>query len=197
MPRPRPRTAAALAAVALCLACAPGPLAAQQAAAPQPFLVLSQERILTGSATGQALIDEEARARDALRAEARAIDAAFEAEERALTAARADMTPEAFRAEADDFDARVVAARREQDERSDALAQEFDLKRREFYAAAAPVLVSIMEARRAAVILDETSVLLADQAINITDSVIAEIDARNASQTTPPDPAQGEEDQPQ
>lgn len=196
MPRPRPRTAAALVACALAIACATGPSAAQQAA-PQPFLVLSQERILTGSAPGQALIAEEARAREELRTEARAIDAAFEAEERALTAARAGMTPEAFRAEADDFDARVVVARREQDERSDALAQEFDLKRREFYAAVAPVLVSIMETRRAAVILDENSVLLADQAINITDAVIAEIDARSASLTGPTGPEQGEEDQPQ
>lgn len=195
MPRQRSRTAAFVSAAMLAIAVATRPSAAQEAA-PQPFLVLNQERILTGSEAGQALLAEEARARDALRAEARAIDAAFEAEERALTAARAEMTPEAFRAEADDFDARVVLARREQDERSDALAQEFDLKRREFYAAVAPVLVSIMESRRAVVILDENSVLLADQSVNITDAVIAEIDARSASRIDPTS-GQAEEDPPQ
>jgi len=185
--------AAALAALAFC--CAAGPLAAQDAAR-QPFLVLSQERILTGSAAGQALLAEEAEARDALRAEARAIDAAFEAEERALTASRGELAPEVFRERADDFDARVVVARREQDERSDALAQEFDRKRREFYGAVAPVLVSIMERRGADVILDENTVLLADQAVNITDAVIAEIDARDGSETTPraPETGPGEED---
>ncbi len=186
------RSAAAALAISALAAVAP---AAQEAAAPQPFLVLSQERILTGSESGQALLAEEARARDDLRAEARAIDAAFEAEERALTAARADMAPEEFRAKADDFDARVVAARSEQNDRSDALAQEFDRRRREFYAAAAPVLVSIMERRRASVILDETSVLLADQSINVTDAVIAAIDARDPAETGRPEPDQ--EDQPQ
>ena len=65
-------------------------------------------------------------------------------------------------------EARAREIGRYRDERSDALAQEFDQKRREFYAAAAPVLVSIMEARRAAVILDETTVLLADQALLVT-----------------------------
>jgi Skp family chaperone for outer membrane proteins len=189
-----PRRAGGLAAT-FAAVCAFGPLAAQEAVS-QPFLVLSQERILTGSATGQSLLAEEARARDALRAEARAIDAAFEAEERALTASRSELTPEEFRARADDFDARVVVARREQDERSDALAQEFDQKRREFYAAVAPVLVSIMEGRQADVILDENTVLLADQEINITDAVIAEIDARDRSETTPAQPGPGEGDQP-
>jgi len=190
----RQRGAAALAAAALAIGCAAGPVAAQDAAR-QPFLVLSQERILTGSAAGQAILAEESRARDALRAEARAIDAAFEAEERALTASRGDLSPEAFRARADDFDARVVVARREQDERSDALAQEFDRKRREFYGAVAPVLVSIMERRRADVILDENTVLLADQAVNITDAVIAEIDARDGPEATPqtPETSPGEE----
>lgn len=180
----RPRNGGVLAAT-LVMAFAIAPLGAQEAG-PQPFLVLSQERLLTGSEAGRALLDEEARARDALRAEARAIDAAFEAEERALTASRSDLTPEDFRARADDFDARVVVARREQNERSDALAQEFDQKRREFYAAVAPLLVAIMERRRAEVILDENTVLLADQAINITDAVIAEIDAAGRPESQGP-----------
>ena len=76
---------------------------------------------------------------------------------------------------------RVVAARREQDERSAALAAEFDRRRRQFYARVAPILVELMDRYRAQAIFDENSVLLADQALNITAAVIAEIDARAAA----------------
>ncbi len=75
---PRPRRSAATSG-----------LAAQEAPR-SPFLVLNQERLLTGSERGQALLAEEEAARDALRAEARAIETAFEAEEQRLTEQRAD-----------------------------------------------------------------------------------------------------------
>jgi Skp family chaperone for outer membrane proteins len=163
------------------------------------FLFLNQERILTDSLAGQALLAEEAEARDRLRAEARAIEQAFEAEERALTEARATMEPEAFRDLADDFDTRVVQARSDQDARSASLASQFDQRRRQFYADVAPVLVGILERFEAVAIFDESSVLLADQSLNITDAVIEEIDARAAgadtpAEATPPDAgAPGEE----
>jgi Skp family chaperone for outer membrane proteins len=150
---------------------------AQQAAAHSGFLILSQERILTGSNAGQKLLDEEVAARDTLRVEARATDRAFAEEERELTELRAEMEPDEFRTRADDFDARVVRARRDQDERSTALAREFDRKRRQFYASVAPVLVALMDRYGASAIFDETSVLLTDQSVNITEAVIAEIDA--------------------
>ena len=72
----------------------------------------------------------------------------------------------------------MVAARREQDERSAALAAEFDRRRRQFYAQVAPILVELMARYRAQAIFDENSVLLADQGLNITAAVIAEMDAR-------------------
>ena len=62
------------------------------------FLFINQERLLTGSQRGQALLAEEEAARDRLRAEARAIDSAFEAEERELTDAARELDPEEFRA---------------------------------------------------------------------------------------------------
>ncbi len=170
--------------VALLLAPAAG--AQQQPPAPRPsFLVLNQERILTGSMAGQALLSEEEAARDRLRTEARDIDAAFEAEEQRLTDLRPTLEPPQFRELADDFDARVVAARREQDARSSALAQEFDQRRRAFYAEVAPVLVALMSRYGALAILDENSVLLADQTLDITDAVIAEIDAAGAPDAVP------------
>lgn len=155
----------------------PGAPAHAQAAPALPILVVNQERLLTGSRRGQALLAAEEAARDALRAEARAIDSAFEAEERELTEARARLDAEEFRALADAFDERVVTARRDQDARAAALAQEFDAGRRRFYAEVAPLLVRLMDRYGAQAILDENTVLMAAQELNITEAVIAEIDA--------------------
>lgn len=158
-------------------------LAAQE---PQPssFLVINQERILSGSETGKKLLAEEEQARDALRTEARAIDSAFEAEEQLLTELRATLSVEEFRAKADDFDARVVKARQDQDARSSSLAQDLDRRRRQFYAVVGPILVTLMGRYQAQAIFDENSVLVVDEMLNITENVIAEIDAQ-AAQAVP------------
>jgi Skp family chaperone for outer membrane proteins len=166
-------------ALALALALVPVPAPAQ-APPPPPFLIINQESLLTGSRTGQEILSDEERQRDALRTEARALDASFEAEERQLTEERPTMPAEEFRKLSDAFDGRVVEARRQQDERANALAQEFDQRRRAFYARVAPILVMLMDRFQAKAIFDETSVLLADQSLNITEAVIAEIDARAA-----------------
>lgn len=134
--------------------------------------------MLTDSAAGREILAEEDRQRDVLRSEARELDRSFEEEERRLTEQRPTLAPEEFRRLSDEFDARVVQARRDQDNRANVLAQEFDLRRRQFYGQVAPILVSIMDRYGAKAIFDETSVLLADQSLNITQAVIAEIDAR-------------------
>lgn len=195
---------AALIGSALSLSLGAAPIAAQQAqtgfespGAPLPnrFLFINQERLLTESRAGQQLIAEEEAAREALRREARSIDAAFEAEEQSLTEQRAALTAPEFRALADDFDERVVAARREQDARSAVLAQGFERRRRQFYVTVAPILVDMMERLDAQAIFDENSVLLADQTLNITEAVIAEIDA--AGTPVPDEPADAPEPDPE
>lgn len=170
------RRFAAAATLGACLLVLP---AAAQSPRP-PFLYLNQERVLTGSERGRALLADEEAARDGLRAEARRIEAAFEAEERRLTDQRATLDPAEFRARSNDFDARVVKARADQDARAAALAQEFDQTRRRFYADVAPILVGVMERAGALAIFDETTVLIADQSLNITDEVIAAIDGARA-----------------
>jgi Skp family chaperone for outer membrane proteins len=176
-------------ALALAAVAAPGGPTRAQVAVDSPFLIINQERLLTGSRMGQGILAEEERQRDALRAEARALDASFEAEERQLTEQRPTLKPEEFRKLSDAFDARVVEARRKQDERASALAQEFDQRRRQFYARVAPILVMLMDRYQAKAIFDETSVLLADQSLNITEAVIAEIDAHAAEAAPAPDAA--------
>ena len=185
------------AVLGLAIAAGAGSAASAQETRPMPpvgrFLFLNQDRILTESATGQALLAEEEAARDGLRAEARRIEQAFEAEERELTERRATMDPEEFRALANAFDTRVVQARSDQDARSAALAAQFDRRRRQFYADVAPVLVALLARFEAVAIFDENSVLLADQTLNITDAVIAEIDSRGADGTDADAPGEQEE----
>lgn len=181
----RRRLAAAATLAALVLAA--GPLAAQSQR--PPFLYLNQERILTGSERGRALLAEEEAARNALRAEARRIETAFETEERQLTEQRASLDPAEFRARSKDFDARVVKARADQDARAAALAQEFDQTRRKFYADVAPILVGVMEQAGALAIFDETTVLIADQSLNVTDEVIAVLDQARPPEAQAPAPA--------
>jgi Skp family chaperone for outer membrane proteins len=167
--------------------------AAQDQATPaSSFLFINQEQLLTGSKSGQALLAEEERRRDALRNEARALDSSFEAEEQRLTDERPKLAPEEFRKLSDEFDARVVKARSDQDARASALAQEFDQRRRQFYAQVAPILVMLMDRYGAKAIFDENSVLLADQSLNITEAVIAEIDARAAQAAPETGPAPNE-----
>lgn len=156
-----------------------------QAQTAPPFLIVNQEQLLTEFQSGKALLAEEESQRDTLRNEARALDASFEEEERKLTEQRPTLDPAEFRRLSDAFDARVVQARREQDARSANLAQELDQSRRQFYARIAPILVQVMDRYGAQAVLDANSVLLADQALNITNAVIAEID-RPAGETAAP-----------
>ena len=90
------RRAGAL-ALALMLAGPVVPAAAQAPAAASSFLFINQERLLTGSKQGQALLADEERQRDTLRNEARKLDSAFEEEERRLTEQRPTLPPEEFR----------------------------------------------------------------------------------------------------
>ena len=180
-----------LAAAALLAALALAVAAPASAQALRPFLYINQERILTGSERGRALLAEEEQARDALRAEARGIEANFEAEELQLTEQRPTLSAEEFRAKSNDFDARVVKARADQDARAATLAQEFDQRRRAFYAAVAPILVGVMERAGALAIFDENTVLIADQSLNVTDEVIAAIDATQPDAPAPEVPPVG------
>jgi Skp family chaperone for outer membrane proteins len=182
-PVPRPRAAPET----------PAPPAERAPAPPAvPFLFIDQDRILSASRTGQTLLAEEEEARDRLRAEAREIDRRFEAEERRLTEMRPKTEPEEFRALAEAFDARVIEARRAQDRRSAELVADLEERRRQFYARLKPILVGLLSRYRAYAIFDESSVLLADQSLDITEAVIAEIDAR-AAQGEAAEPAPAED----
>lgn len=169
---------------------APGSVVAQEAASPEgagaqapvqsapvaPVLMLDQDRLFSESRFGRALqadLDAEAAA---LLTESRRIDAALEEEERSLTARRAAMSPEEFRAAADDFDRRVEELRGAQEAKSRALTRRRDADRQRFFQAAVPVLGQMMAEAGALVLLDKDSVILSFEGIDLTDAAIARMD---------------------
>ncbi|SEH79075.1 periplasmic chaperone for outer membrane proteins Skp [Paracoccus alkenifer] len=99
------------------------------------------------------------------------------ADEDALTAARARLSPAEFRIRAAEFDERVMAIRRERDEAREALSDTAERDRAIFFQAAAPVLGRVMVARGGLVMLDQRMVLIADERIDVTADSIAALNA--------------------
>ncbi len=152
---------------------------AQQADAPpaSAILVINQDRMLSGSALGRLIGAADEAAKKSMAEEGEALSLSLEAEERDLTEKRKTLPPEEFRKLADEFDKKVVAIRADQDVKAQALLAAIDGRRRQFYTQVAPVLLDVMQRHSAAVILDQRSVLLSVRGVNVTEEVIAQIDA--------------------
>ena len=133
-----------------------------------PVLIIDLEALFRGSLYGAAAIEEYDTAGLLIEAENDAIEEQFKAEERALAEQRPDMTPEEFRAAAEDFDVRAQQARREQLAKGAELLETLELREQEFYAAALPILRRIMRDRGAAVLLSNDQAILSLSAVDIT-----------------------------
>ncbi|MCR8723840.1 OmpH family outer membrane protein [Frigidibacter sp. ROC022] len=181
-----------VAALALVLAApAFGPARAQDATAPPPglgypttqdvpsqVLTLDQERLFSESLFGKRVTAEiEDRAR-ALAAENRKIEADLEAEEQALTEARPTLPVEEFRSRADAFDAKVQKIRAEQAAKSRALNTFRDSEQQRFAAALGSVLADVARQRGALLVIDRRVALISADSIDVTDDVVAAMDAR-------------------
>ena len=174
---------------ALAAGSAAGPIAAQEAPGPSlgrpvapplqagRLLVIDRERVLAESERGRALLEDLDEEGLALARENREIEARLRAEERALTERRPGMDPDAFRAEAEAFDARVQEIRDTQDAKErEVLARRSALQDR-FWEGALPVLATILQERGAVVVLDRDGVFLSSDSADITAEVVARLDA--------------------
>ncbi|MCT8328734.1 OmpH family outer membrane protein [Albidovulum sediminis] len=171
-----------LAALSVAAALAAPVCAQEVTTGPRPLapsvLVLDQERLFEGSLWGKRVVAEIEADSNALSAENRRIEAALSAEEQALTEKRKTLPAEEFRALADAFDAKVVDIRRSQDTKARDIARLGEAEQQAFLATAVPVLRQLLgETPGAVAILDRRSVLIAAEAIDITDIAIARIDA--------------------
>ncbi len=160
-----------------------------------PILTVDQERVYAESAWGKRAAAEIDAASAALAAENRRIEAELTAEERKLTDERATTPVEAFRAKADAFDRKVVSIRAAQDAKTRDLNRLRDAERQAFLNAALPVLGGVLRDRKALAILDVRAVFISSNAIDVTDDVIAALNARLGAGTAPkldPEPPGGD-----
>ena len=138
-----------------------------------PILTIDSDRVFQESAFGQRVAKEIEIEGAKLATENTQVAADLEAEEKKLTAQRADMSPEDFRVLADAFDQKVQETRQAQAAKGRALNELLDKEREVFLTAAAPVMERLMRDAGAAVILDRRTVFVSASAVEITDDAIA------------------------
>lgn len=154
------------------------PLQAQETAPPAlPFATLDETRLLAGSRSGQRILQRFETAQMALAAENREIEASLVEREQALTNRRETLPADEFRRLADSFNAEVETYRRTQSDKERAVYLEHDADRRRFRLASNGVLTEVMRARGIQAIISEDAIILAFKGIDITDALIAGMDA--------------------
>lgn len=142
-----------------------------------PILTLDQDALFSGSKYGQALRAALNAESAKVEAESRRLDSELEAEERALTQQRAEMSPEAFAPLAATFDAKVQRLRAEREQAAaDLLAREVAGRQR-FFETSAQVLRDIMVERGAVAIIDKRAILVSLSTMDVTEAVIEELDS--------------------
>jgi Skp family chaperone for outer membrane proteins len=161
---------------ALAFACAPV-LPAHAEEAPV-IIVVDQERLFQESLFGNRIAQELEERTAELAAENRKIETELIAEERDLTERRPSLEPAEFRTLADAFDAKVERLRAEQDAKTRDLVELRDTERQNFTRTVGPILLDYMRETGAAVMVDRRSVVATSDRVDVTDKLIAEINAR-------------------
>lgn len=140
-------------------------------------LIVDPERVLRGAVTGRDTTRRIEEARSELIARANAVSTALAQEERALTELRNSLTREEFTSRVSEFDRRVQAARAQQDQDAEVFAREADALQRAFFERLGVIYSALLRESGAQVMLDINTVLLGDKALDVTDLVIARLDA--------------------
>jgi len=141
------------------------------------LLTIHSDRLFAESAYGLRVARETEGRSAVLMAENRRIEAELRAEELDLAERRSTMEPEAFRALATAFDQKVQETRRTQEAKFLEITTARDDARRAFRQTSIPILEQIMTETGAAAILEQSTVLLSADAIDVTDLAISRVDA--------------------
>lgn len=143
-----------------------------------PILIVDRERALGESEPAASLGEQERQARSALKKELDKLRADLEAEEAKIAAMREIAPKDVFEARVRAFDIRVRDARRESQEKGEALQARFVAARRDLAAALEPVLQEILDETGAALIVDARTVLAARSGADVTKEVIRRFNER-------------------
>jgi Skp family chaperone for outer membrane proteins len=144
------------------------PLVAQVLTLDQDMLYLSSD---WGIRT-QAQLDSEG---DIIAAENERLTELLSSEEARLTEQRATLPPAEFRTLAENFDLRATEVRRERAQAVQQLNSWAEADRSAFFRAALPIMGRIMQERGAVAVLDRRTLLVSLDAIDVTDSLILEL----------------------
>jgi Skp family chaperone for outer membrane proteins len=140
-------------------------------------LIVSRKRLLNETVAARDLLDAEIALTAELQRRVDALKAQFTAEEQELARLRPTMEREAFEARVAEFDRNVRRERRQTQHRAAALQNAFRDARLQFVEALGPVLEAVRIARGASIIVNTEGVLAADPAADVTDEVIAQVNA--------------------
>ena len=141
-------------------------------------VIVDQDRLFAGTAWGRRLQAEFEQAGVELSAENDRLAAQLSEEETQLTQQRATLDPAEFRKLTEAFDIRATEIRRERAQAVQDLNTRGEAEQSAFFQAAVPLIGQVMQERSAVVVLDRRSVLLSADGIDITNDLIARIDAQ-------------------
>lgn len=150
-----------------------------------PVLTIDSDMLFEGSQFGSEIIAEIEKLSAELAAENRRIEEELSREEKELTELRPTMDPIAFRELADAFDTKVQDTRRTQDAKTRELNDKLESRRVVFLNAAAPILEQLMREAGAAIILEQRSVFVSSNAVDITRVAIDRLDKTLANRPLP------------
>lgn len=141
-----------------------------------PILTVDQDALFARSAWGlrvQAELEEEGRK---IAAENERMANQLAAEEAELTERRKELEPAEFRRLAEAFDIRATNVRRERAQVVQEVNARAEADRDAFYHAAVPIMGDLMISRGAVAVLDQRTILVSLDAIDITDDLIELLD---------------------
>ncbi|SFS09721.1 OmpH family outer membrane protein [Yoonia litorea] len=149
-------------------------------------LIIDSDRLYLESDFGRRVAADLAEQAAEIQAENDRIVESLTQEERSLTLRRPEMTPEAFRAESEAFDAKVQEVRRVRDAKNVEFQRANAEARVEFEERIQGIVAGIMLERGATLVMEQRNVVLSIRSANITDEAIARVNAQLGDGTDEP-----------
>lgn len=158
------------------------PVEAAEAPFQSQVLTINQQRLFEDSAFGKASLARLEADSRALQAEIRQIESDLEIEERMLTERRAELPASEFQPLARAFDEKVENIRQAWSVKDRDLKRQREADQQAFFETAVPVLADLMRDMGAVALIDQSSVVLSLDRVDVTQLAIDRLDAAFAAQ---------------
>jgi Skp family chaperone for outer membrane proteins len=148
-------------------------------------LTINQQRLFEESDFGKSSLSRLEKDSRGLQAEIRKIESDLEIEERLLTERRATLSPDDFQPLARAFDDKVEKIRAAWGAKDRDLKRQREQDQQTFFESAVPILADLMQEMGAVLLVDQSSVILSLDRVDITQTAMDRINARLSSPTAP------------